>query len=659
MIAGLISDMLAAAPLPRLTPRNTASQSSRIIYLDQDGFELASGRSSAGILVDHDTALSLAPVWQAVWMISGDMAGLTLNVFKRLADDDREIDRQHPAETLVSMRANHETSAWELWRRLMVHALLWGDGYAYIERAGGRRGKPTALINLLPDRTEPKWDSSVGLYYETTVDGKKEVLFKEEVLHVKGLSVENGVALDLVEYARDAFGVALAAEGLIGQFYKDGAQSGGVLEVPPTMSEPALKKLDEGFAKRYNDKSKRFSVLVLRDGAKWQATTINAEQSQQHELRTDQIIAVAQYFNLPPYKLGVTDSATPAKTADEAQRVYLSSCLSIWRMAIATECQMKLLSEAEIAADSHYFEHNVSNFIEMDPIALGDLLEQQRRNEVINANDWRRKVNLPKRTDPGGDEYGNPNTKSTGATKDPATDGSGDPAAGDAGHADSQGAAQSGDVQATALNGAQIASLLLVVQDVAGGRMPADGAKIVLHVSFPLIDEKLLDAIIDSLKGFEQKQPEKTADAGGQPPRGKSAESNATDLALRALFGDTINRVARRVAFDARSAAKKPAKFLGWLDGGAAEHRAVFAATLRPVIEAVVAVRDHGVAGDADDLLAVVAEGFFADILPRLSQLVEPPNVQARLPENVDAACVQFESTIAAALEKTVFGEAP
>lgn len=500
MIAGLISDLLGSARPAVRAIRNASIENPAVSLNDPKTWEAFGVQpSSSGVSVTHDTALNLGAVWQAVWMISGDMAGLTLNVFKRLPEDDRQIDRAHPAEVLVSMRANEETSAWEFWRRLMAHALLWGNGYAYIERAGGRRGKPAAIYNLLPDRTCPQWDDNIGLYYETWTDGKKELLFRDEVLHVKGLSVENGLGLDLVEHARDTIGIALAVDEYLGQFYKEGAQSGGVLTVPFT-SEQGTKKFEEGFSKRYNDKSTRFKVAILRDGAKFEQTSIDAQKSQQHELRADQTTAVAQYFNVAPYKLGVTDSATPAKTAEEAQRVYLSSCLNIWRNAIATECQLKLLTEEQIVNDTHYFEHNTTNFIEMDPAALTDMLVKQRGAELINRDEGRRKLNLPKSKGAGGDDYTNPNVKSgasgteeepaeaTGETKDAGT---------------SKEAAKTGNVQATALNGAQISSLLLVVQDVAAKRMPPESGKAMLQASFPLTDVSLIEAIISPLANFE------------------------------------------------------------------------------------------------------------------------------------------------------------
>jgi len=57
-----------------------------------------------------------------------------------------------------------------------------------------------------------------------------------------------------------------------------------------------------------------------------------------------------------------------------------------------------------------------------------------------------------------------------------------------------------GDIQKTALNGAQIESLLLIVTNVAGGTLPPDAAKIVIQQAFPSFDATGLDQLVQSLK---------------------------------------------------------------------------------------------------------------------------------------------------------------
>jgi len=534
---------------PAAMPRNASLENPALSLNDPATWEAFGAKASeSGIRVGHQTALTWSPVWQAVSLISGDVAGLQLNNYRRLANDDRAIDRKHPAQFLVSTRPSQWVSAFEFWRRVMVHAPLWGNGYAWIERAS-RTGPPLGLVNLLPDRTKPMWDKQHGLYYVTEVGGELVTLFPEEVLHVKGVSTENGAGLDLVALMRNAIGLALSAEGLASQFFANGGIAGGILEVPASMGAGARKKLEEGFQKK-TGRGNWFKTVLLREGAKWHQTTIDAQKSQQHELREDQVRDAARFFNLPGFKLGLQDSVS-YNSAEMAQLIYLVSCLRPWLMAIIGECNLKLLTEAELVGDTHYFEHNLSNLLEIDVKTTNDILEIQRRNEIINANEWRRKINLPGRSDPAAEEYVNPNTRSREA-------------------------------------------------------------------------------------------PGQAAGAGGSA--GGRSSGGARDQAARRLLGETLSRLTRRVTFDARNQAKKPAKFLAWLDAGdgLAAHLKIFEAAVRPVLDVI----------DTRANLAPMLGCHFIDMLKdRLTPLIEPPHSQQQLADNVDRACQEFEGTIVAELQ--------
>jgi hypothetical protein len=58
------------------------------------------------------------------------------------------------------------------------------------------------------------------------------------------------------------------------------------------------------------------------------------------------------------------------------------------------------------------------------------------------------------------------------------------------------------DVQAAALNGAQIASLLTVIQQVTAKQLSPETAKEVLRVSFPSISEDQINTLVDTAAAF-------------------------------------------------------------------------------------------------------------------------------------------------------------
>lgn len=412
MIAELISSMFSR---PTATLENPSFSLN-----DPAAYDMLGGVSSdAGIPVTPRAALSLAPVWQGVSTISGDVATSTADVFKRNGDD-REIDLEHPADRLISEQPNDEMSSFDLMRRLMLHALIWQNGYLFVDRTGGTVGRPVGLYNLLPDRTKPARDENGKLFYITEVDGRPEPLAKEQVIHLRGLSLEIGLGYDLVVAARNSWGLALAAEGFGSKFFANGAQSGGIIEVPPgTMQQDTADKMMQAFKKKHSGKDNWFKVMVLRDGVKFHATTLDAQKSQLTALREQQVRDTARFFNLPPSKLGLEDSVS-YNSSEQAQIQYITGCLTHWFAAIRGEMQLKLLTEQERRQQTHFIDFNTSKLIERDLKTQVEILEIERRNEIINANEWRRKINLSPRTDKEAEEYINPNTKSANAAADPA-----------------------------------------------------------------------------------------------------------------------------------------------------------------------------------------------------------------------------------------------
>ena len=497
--------------------------------------------TEAGIKVTHRGALKVGAVWQSVSIISGDISCMKLNVFKRLEENDREIDRQHPAQFLVSNIANDETPACEFWKRLMVHALLWGNGYAFIRR-NRPGGKPKELLNLLPDRTAPKRDDAGSLFYVTEVGGHIVDLFKEDMIHIKGLSLDNGLGSDLVEKMRNAVALALAAEGFNSKFFANGAQAGGILEISGASTPASKAKTEEGFKSKYTGKGNWFKTMVLHDGAKFHATTIDAEKSQMHELQDDQVRDVARFFNVPPSKLGLSDSVS-YNSLEQSQLAYLTGTLNHWRTAIVGEAALKLLTPTELRGDTHFLEHNTSKLIEIDTKTQTEVLAAQITATIISPNEARRKLNLNRRE--GGDEYGNPNTSSGGG----------------------------------------------------GG-------------------------------GF----------GGGAADDDEGDDTDDLDMQNRlAVLRQAIDRMATRVTSQARGLVQ--GNFIQWVEWKHSEHALAFDQAVLAPLRLVVP--------DASAAMGKVSLTFFSTLCDALRPFGEPPHGGKDLKKNIDAACVEFESTIA------------
>ncbi|MEM7314787.1 MAG: phage portal protein, partial [Planctomycetota bacterium] len=300
----------------------------------------------------------------------------------------------------VRQKANIEVSAFKFWRRFMIHALLWNNAYGWISRNGN--GQAVELYNLLPDRT---WVERIDgqLFVKTLVGNNQQekTYHASDILHVDGLCINNVSGADLVSHARNAWALGLAQEKFVSKFFSNGARVGGILEIPANYKKTTADKLEEGFTNKYSGTDNLLKTVILRDGAKFHKTMFSPDEAQSSDISDKAVAQVARHFGLPPSKLGLPDHSSYNSKAED-NRNYIDSTLAVWMAAIVAECNCKLLSEGQQRSGSHYFEHDTSALLKLDPLSQAQTYEIYMRSETLLPDEVRRYLNLGPRPDGGG-----------------------------------------------------------------------------------------------------------------------------------------------------------------------------------------------------------------------------------------------------------------
>ena len=328
--------------------------------------------STSGNRVSPYTSLGISAVWQAVTLISGDIAKLPLNLFE-IKDEDQSPEKvhTHPGWKLVGRRPNQlvEFNVFQFWRRVMVFFLLYNRTWIWIQR--DRLGRPVGLWPLLPSQT---WSQRVygdefaalgtegQLMIHSTVGNQMLTLFPEEVLYFEGIALDNDEAEIFVNHAREAFGLALAQQQYASRFFRSGGRIGGILKLPAEMPKPAKDNLETGFRKLYESADAAFKTVVLRDNADFIPGQHSPEQSQMMEGRREQVREVARRFNLHPSKLGEEQKTSYGSKAED-NRDYLDTTLSPILCQIASEINQKLLTPRQFQSGKFYFAHDTDRML--------------------------------------------------------------------------------------------------------------------------------------------------------------------------------------------------------------------------------------------------------------------------------------------------------
>lgn len=308
--------------------------------------------TASGVKVGRKTALMYSPVWRAFNLLSGTVAKLPTYVYERTGTG-RKRATAHAAYPLLRNKPNGEMTAFVFKQTLMGHALLEGNGLAYIFRRGD--ASPEELIPLTPEKSFPCRENGRLVYVTELPNGEWRRLLPENVLHLRGIGYDGLTGYRLLDYARESLGVGIAAEQYGGRFFRNNAEPSVVIEHPKTLSKEASARLKAGWNKMHQGLDRSHRAAVLEEGAKVSAFSSSARNAQLMELRGFEVRSVANWFGVPPHKLGDTTKTSYASLEQENQ-AFLDESLDCWLVNFEEEMRDKLLTEEEKDRDTHYVE---------------------------------------------------------------------------------------------------------------------------------------------------------------------------------------------------------------------------------------------------------------------------------------------------------------
>ena len=382
----------------RDAPNNRTSGSSYSFFM---------GNSTSGKRVNERSAMQMTAVYSCVRILSEAIASLPLNVYKYNKDGGKEKAYDHPLFRLLHDEPNPEMTSFIFRETLMTHLLLWGNAYAQIIRNG--KGEVVALYPLMPDRMTVDRDEKGQLYYKytksnddaPTMEGTTVYLDPSDVLHVPGLGFDGLVGYSPIAMAKNAIGLAIAAEEYGSKFYANGAAPSGVLEHPGTLKDPA--KVRDSWNAAFGGSSNSHKVAVLEEGLKYTPISISPNEAQFLETRKFQINEIARIFRVPPHMVGDLEKSSFSNIEQQSLE-FVKYTLDPWVIRWEQSLYRALLSEEE--KKDYFFKLNVEGLLRGDYASRMNGYATARQNGWMSANDIRQLEDLDRiPAELGGDLY--------------------------------------------------------------------------------------------------------------------------------------------------------------------------------------------------------------------------------------------------------------
>lgn len=281
------------------------------------------GKSASGVAVSPETAMRQSMVWACIRVRSEDMGKLPCLMYERLPGGGKRRAAEHPAYRLIRDQPNPRMTAFEF-RQLMQSELdLRGNALAVKEM--DVRGELVALWPVLWQYVQVlRTPDGKDLFYKIQLPGQTAVTVPgEDVLHLRGLTLDGVVGVSPIQYHRETIGLALAVERYGAAFYGNNAQPMGALKVPGVMSPEAAATLRASWKEKHQGKRE---LGIFDGGMEWVQTGMDNADAQYIEQRKFQNSDICRIYRMPPHKVGDLDKATFSNIEQQSLE-YVTDCL--------------------------------------------------------------------------------------------------------------------------------------------------------------------------------------------------------------------------------------------------------------------------------------------------------------------------------------------
>jgi HK97 family phage portal protein len=311
-------------------------------------------KTAAGKVVTRETAMRCGAVLACIRILTEDLASIPFILKEKSAKGAREAI-EDPRYRMLKTAPNPLQTAFEVREHQVLDMILSGKFFCYTPRINGR---PQGIYPLIASNVHYQGARRNGDLVWSISDpnfpGLTELtqweMWRGTMLN---MNFVDGRALTLL--AREAIGLAIAAEEQGARLFSNGIQSNTVLHTESDLDDVSKEELRTAFLKRHAGSTNSWLPILTSGDLTVQRIGLTAQESQYIESRNYQLADVARIFRIPGVLIGLPGAATYA-SAEQFFQAYVKHTLSPWttRFEQTADRDLFLPSESRFAT-SHKF----------------------------------------------------------------------------------------------------------------------------------------------------------------------------------------------------------------------------------------------------------------------------------------------------------------
>ena len=331
--------------------------------------------TKAGSNITESNAMAISTVYACVYKIATTIASLGLDVFERNGNEVN-VANVHPAHDLIKIKPNTYQTAFEFWETITASALIYGMGYAVIER--DERGFAIALHCVHA--------SDVDL---REVKGERVYIVKDygAVRPENMLEIANLQRMSPIRLHRDNLGLAKSAMDFGAEYFGQSGQMTGVL----TSDQPLKKEQMDLIQGSWNHGAAQAGTKLMPFGFKYQRISISPDEAQFIETRKFQAEEICRIFSVPP-SLVQLPSQTTYNNVEQQNLMFARHTIVPWTQRIEQEVDRKLIPAFQ--RPEIYTKFRLVDLQRGDTTARANYFTQMLNSGVLSINEVRAEEEL-------------------------------------------------------------------------------------------------------------------------------------------------------------------------------------------------------------------------------------------------------------------------
>jgi HK97 family phage portal protein len=333
-------------------------------------------------LATKNTALTLSAFYNAIDILSDDIAKLPKHIFRKLETGGNEV-ANHYLEYLIDTRPNGKMSAFTFWKVIEMLRLIRGN--AFVQIIKDPNTGLTESLHIRDNDDVKVLEDDNQLWYQY----KDKLYPSSEWLHFKGFSYDGLVGVGVVTYAAKSLGVSIEAQEYGQTIYKNRGMSYGVVESDLAVKVGNKKLIEKGIQDKLASQAVH-KVALLDEGFKYKRIAITPAEAQFLETNKHGILEVCRWLNIAPHLLKDLGDSNYSNIYHQSIEHVQNSVLPRV-VQDEQELNYKLFTSAEIP--THYVKMNITSLLRGDLNAKAQFYTSMvyagiyTRNEIRDLED--------------------------------------------------------------------------------------------------------------------------------------------------------------------------------------------------------------------------------------------------------------------------------